>query len=59
MRILFEQHLRPRFFPYVLSCSEEKAMSSFWSEDADGIVQIKLEAYRQYQEELKTVFDGI
>ncbi|TPX14871.1 uncharacterized protein E0L32_004980 [Thyridium curvatum] len=52
---LFEQHLRPRFSPDVLY-SEEKAISSFWREDADEVVQIKLDAYQGYARDLKELF---
>jgi hypothetical protein len=59
MRILFEQHIRPRFFPVVLYSSEEKIISGFWSEDADGIVRSKVEAYRRYEGELRKLFNSI
>jgi hypothetical protein len=59
MRILFEQHLRLRFFPVVLYSLEEKVMSGFWSEDADNVVRSKVETYHQYVEDLRKLFDSI
>ncbi len=59
MRILFEQHLRPRFFPTVLLSSEEELLASFWSEDTEDVVRSKVDAYHQYTRNLKDLFNGI
>lgn len=58
IEVLFEQHIRPRFFPAVLFSKEEKVVSSFWSEDADDVVRRKVDAYNKYARDLKSLFNG-
>lgn len=49
---LFTYHIRPRFLSERLLFREEGLLSKFWSEDAEKVVESKVQEHEWYKGEL-------